>query len=493
MYVWMAVTAQHLWAASRYAGPSLEAMQVEVVGEQFQWYFRYPGRRRRLRFNTPQSRRRDRRQSPRPRQSRCPRRTTTSSPASSSSPPDARSTSACARSTSSTVSSSPACASRKTPSPDSSSTSTSRPPQPEPTPSSAARSAALGHERMQASPLCRLSRRIRHLARRPFAMPCPYRGCRPVKLRLFTTHHRTLGILYLLLSLAAVAIGTLLSLVMRIHRVWPDTPLPFYGLLKPEDYLALVTMHGTLMIFFVLTIAPQIGFANLVLPEQIGARSMAFPRLNAIAFWIAAAALLVLLAAFFVPKGAPISGWTSIRPLSAIPAAGPGEGAGMDLWLASIGLFCLSVVACRRQHARHHPRRTPRRNDLVPPAHDRLGMARHFHPHPARLRRARSPPSSCSSPIATSARASSSPPEISSTAASSAAETAPRSSGSISSGSSDIPRSISPSSPAWDSPLPSSPTSPAAASPATASWPPCSSPSASSASSSGDTTCSSAA
>jgi cytochrome c oxidase subunit I len=163
-----------------------------------------------------------------------------------------------------------------------------------------------------------------------------------VKLRLFTTHHRTLGILYLLLSLAAVTIGTLLSLVMRIHRVWPDTALPFLGSIKPEDYLALVTMHGTLMIFFVLTIAPQIGFANLVLPEQIGARSMAFPRLNAIAFWIALAALLVLLSAFFVPKGAPISGWTSYPPLSAIPAAGPGEGAGMDLWLASIGLFCLS-------------------------------------------------------------------------------------------------------------------------------------------------------
>ncbi len=161
-------------------------------------------------------------------------------------------------------------------------------------------------------------------------------------MKLFTTHHRPLGILYLLLSLAAVAIGTLLSLLMRIHRVWPDTPLPFYGLLKPEDYLALVTMHGTLMIFFVLTIAPQIGFASLVLPEQIGARSMAFPRLNTIALWIAAAALLVLLGAFFVPKGAPISGWTSYPPLSAVPAAGPGEGAGMDLWLASIGLFCLS-------------------------------------------------------------------------------------------------------------------------------------------------------
>ena len=161
--------------------------------------------------------------------------------------------------------------------------------------------------------------------------------------RLLTTSHRRLGVLYLYLSLAAVTTGTLLSLLMRIHRVWPDAPLPFYGVLKPEDYLALVTMHGTLMIFFVLTVAPQSGFANLVMPAQIGARQMAFPRLNAAAFWLAVAAFLILIAAFFVPQGAPISGWTSYPPLSAIPAAGPGQGAGMDLWLASIGVFCLSA------------------------------------------------------------------------------------------------------------------------------------------------------
>lgn len=160
--------------------------------------------------------------------------------------------------------------------------------------------------------------------------------------KIFTSGHRRLGVLYLYLSLAAVAVGTVLSLLMRIHRVWPDTPLPFYGLLKPEDYLALVTMHGTLMVFFVLTTAPQSGFANLVLPEQIGARQMAFPRLNAAAFWLAVIAFLILIAAFFVPQGAPISGWTNYPPLSAIAAAGPGQGAGMDLWLVSIAIFCLS-------------------------------------------------------------------------------------------------------------------------------------------------------
>lgn len=161
--------------------------------------------------------------------------------------------------------------------------------------------------------------------------------------KLFTTDHRALGVLYLLLSLAAVATGTLLSLLMRVHRIWPDTPLPLLGLMKPEDYLALVTMHGTLMVFFVLTVAPQNGFASLVLPAQIGARRMAFPRLNAISFWLMVLAFTILLSAFSLPSGAPLSGWTSYPPLSAIASAGPGQGTGMDLWLLSIGTFCVAA------------------------------------------------------------------------------------------------------------------------------------------------------
>jgi cytochrome c oxidase subunit 1 len=161
--------------------------------------------------------------------------------------------------------------------------------------------------------------------------------------RIFTTDHRAIGILYLYLALAAVAVGTVLSLLMRLHRTWPDTPIPFFGLVKPEDYLALVTMHGTLMVFFVLTTAPQSGFANLVLPEQIGASRMAFPRINAAAFWITVAAFLVLISAAHTPYGGgPISGWTAYPPFSALAAAGPGQGLGMDLWLISIGLFCIA-------------------------------------------------------------------------------------------------------------------------------------------------------
>jgi cytochrome c oxidase subunit 1 len=158
---------------------------------------------------------------------------------------------------------------------------------------------------------------------------------------MFSTHHRVIGLQYGVLALLAVATGTTLSLFMRLHLAWPNLSLPFWGLIKPEDYLALVTMHGTIMVFFVLTVAPVSVWSNLVLPEQIGAREMSLPWLNACGFWLTAAAFAVLMSGFFVPQGAPIGGWTAYPPLSAIAATGPGQGAGMDCWIASIALFCL--------------------------------------------------------------------------------------------------------------------------------------------------------
>jgi cytochrome c oxidase subunit 1 len=159
---------------------------------------------------------------------------------------------------------------------------------------------------------------------------------------VFTTDHRAIGVQYMVLALVAVLLGATLSLLMRIHLAWPELPMPFWGVMKPEDYLALVTMHGTLMVFFVLTTAPQSGFANLVLPEQIGSRQMALPALNAASFWLTALSLLVLVCAFLVPGGAPISGWTSYPPFSAIASSGPGQALGMDIWLVSIALFCIA-------------------------------------------------------------------------------------------------------------------------------------------------------
>lgn len=169
------------------------------------------------------------------------------------------------------------------------------------------------------------------------------RGGRHGRLRrIFTTHHRAIAVGYLLLSLAAVTVGAILALFMRIHLAWPAFAIPLWGAIKPEDYLGLVTMHGTLMVFFVLTTAPVNGFANLVLPEQIGSNRMAMPVLNAISFWLTVLSFLILLTAFFVPGGSPISGWSNYAPLSALPSAGPGQGAGMDIWLVSIGVFCIA-------------------------------------------------------------------------------------------------------------------------------------------------------
>jgi cytochrome c oxidase subunit 1 len=117
------------------------------------------------------------------------------------------------------------------------------------------------------------------------------------------------------------------------------------GALAPEFYLAMVTMHGTMMVFFVLTTAPLGGFGNAILPLQIGARDMAFPRLNMLSFWVTFAGFLTLVAAFFVTGGGPIGGWTAYAPFSALgPSVGPGQGAGMNLWLISIALFCVGSL-----------------------------------------------------------------------------------------------------------------------------------------------------
>ncbi len=157
---------------------------------------------------------------------------------------------------------------------------------------------------------------------------------------VFSTDHKVIGLQYIALALVAVFVGMALSLLMRIHLILPGAILPLFGEIKPEQYLALMTMHGTIMVFFVLTTAPQSGFGNYILPLQIGAPDMAFPRLNMASFWTTFLAFLVLLAAFFVTGGAPGVGWTAYPPLSAIIGAAPGNGLGMDLWIASIALFC---------------------------------------------------------------------------------------------------------------------------------------------------------
>src|SRR6202048_2654737 len=176
-----------------------------------------------------------------------------------------------------------------------------------------------------------------------------------IRKHVFSLDHKVIGKQYFGLALVAVFMGMALSWLMRFHLVWPNTKGPGLdllsstgapgGVITPEYYLSLMTMHGTLMVFFVLTNAPFAGFGNYFLPIQIGAEDMAFPRFNMMSFWTTFVAFLVLVLAFFIPDGPPISGWTGYAPVSAIGKdAGPGLAWGQSLWAISIAIFCVGQL-----------------------------------------------------------------------------------------------------------------------------------------------------
>jgi cytochrome c oxidase subunit 1 len=142
---------------------------------------------------------------------------------------------------------------------------------------------------------------------------------------------------------------------MRIHLGWQTAPIPLLGkfspagapnnVITPEYYLSLMTMHATIMVFFVLTTAPFAAFGNYFLPIQVGAEDMAFPRFNMMSFWVTFVSFVVLILAFFIGDGPPLAGWTSYAPLSSIGAvAGPGQGTGQTLWAVSIAIFCVGQL-----------------------------------------------------------------------------------------------------------------------------------------------------
>src|ERR1700691_3230332 len=136
---------------------------------------------------------------------------------------------------------------------------------------------------------------------------------------VFSLDHKVIGKQYYFLSLLAVITGMVLSWLMRLHLAWGTAAIPLLGKLSPngapggvmtpEYYLSLMTMHGTIMAFFVLTAAPLSGFGNYFLPIQVGAEDMAFPRMNMSSFWITFLGFILAAATFVIPDGPPISGW----------------------------------------------------------------------------------------------------------------------------------------------------------------------------------------
>jgi len=160
---------------------------------------------------------------------------------------------------------------------------------------------------------------------------------------VFSTDHKTIAKQYLALGTLWTVMGGLLAGAMRWQLAWPDTKIPLLGEIGPEVYNMLVTMHGTIMVFFVAMPILLGAFGNFLIPLMIGARDMVFPRLNMLSVWTFGLASVVMLASFFVPGGAAAAGWTGYPPLSAKPEY-TGVFWGLNLWLLALALEFASFL-----------------------------------------------------------------------------------------------------------------------------------------------------
>lgn len=172
---------------------------------------------------------------------------------------------------------------------------------------------------------------------------------------VFSMDHKMISKQFLITGIIMGLIGMAMSIAFRLQLAYPDTSFPilewFFGSKWAPDgkldagyYMALVTMHGTIMVFYVLTAGLSGTFANLLLPLQIGARDMASPFMNMLSYWFFLLSSIVLLSSLFVETGPASGGWTIYPPLSALPKAMPGSGMGMTLWLTAIVLFIVSSL-----------------------------------------------------------------------------------------------------------------------------------------------------
>jgi cytochrome c oxidase subunit 1 len=166
---------------------------------------------------------------------------------------------------------------------------------------------------------------------------------------VFSKDHKVIAIQYYVTAMLMALVAGLLAMMVRLQLAWPEKAWPLMtrllptgysdGVMNPEFYAMLFTMHGTIMVFFVLSTAPVSGFGNLLIPLQAGARDMAFPFLNGLSFWTFLVGCVVILTSFFVGAGAAAAGWTSYPPLSALQNAIPGSQTGQTLWIIGMVFF----------------------------------------------------------------------------------------------------------------------------------------------------------
>src|ERR1700750_2491920 len=171
---------------------------------------------------------------------------------------------------------------------------------------------------------------------------------------VFSQDHKMISKQFLITGIIWAIIGGLFSVLFRLQLGYPDQTFPWLedilgkwakgGKIQPEFYYALVTMHGTVLVFFVLTAGLSGTFANFLIPLQIGARDMASPMLNMLSYWFFWLASVVMLSSLFVQTGPASGGWTSYPPLSALGGASEGSKTGVDLWLVSMALFVVSSL-----------------------------------------------------------------------------------------------------------------------------------------------------
>lgn len=167
---------------------------------------------------------------------------------------------------------------------------------------------------------------------------------------IFSTDHKMISKQFLVTAIFMGVVAMMLSIFFRLQLAWPGqsfSMLEYFlgkkwapnGVLDPNMYLALVTIHGTIMVFFVLTGGLSGTFSNLLIPLQIGARDMASGFLNMLSFWFFAVSSVIMFYSMFIETGPASAGWTIYPPLSALEEAIPGSGLGMTLWLVSMTLF----------------------------------------------------------------------------------------------------------------------------------------------------------
>ena len=171
---------------------------------------------------------------------------------------------------------------------------------------------------------------------------------------VFSEDHKYIAKQYLVSGIVWAIIGGLLSVLFRIQLGFPNADLTWLkpllgewiqnGKLDPEFYLALVTMHGTIMVFFVLTAGLSGTFSNFLIPLQIGARDMALGFLNMVSYWLFFLSSVVMMFSLFIKTGPASGGWVIYPPLSALPQAVNGSGLGMTLWLVAMIFFVASTL-----------------------------------------------------------------------------------------------------------------------------------------------------